>query len=704
MIRPASVTLVICLFCASPSFSLEWWPKRHHFTSVRTESFPQNTVPTILVWHQPQESWDRLVRWYNEDPAGGRSYLGHVTIEDDAGNTIKAVNFRLPVFAIFECQADSDTALELCVTYKDKQQFGMSLFDWPEMNKIGQEFKFLQSDFAERGNDHWDIWMKPCFLLPGGGLNGGDGLAFQVFAGWQQIPRGILVIDVATGKEVWHNWKAAPPDAVSLDSSRPDSLVILWAAGAPATGARAIDTADTCGYIIGLSATGRDLWKRGFPVTFSIVNCVSFDGLSGRASSFELVSAYDKEKQPTVLRRIDAYTGEILKERRLEVSDGRCYLTGSETGDGDRRLIVNNYHSKLTVFNDDLDSLWSTRHVSALYGTFDLNGDGTHEIPVTTPDGLLEVYDLEGNVLIAEKLHGLVKDTQRIRSGEISRVWMITDQAYTGYDITENRWYYAQFAAASSGYAVSVLIIFWLMAWSYRTRRAYVRARNEKLVLEGWAQLTAFQAHDSKKPIAVAQRTLDNLETRISQQYPDANVRAQIDRLRGEFGRMLQTTRQIQVVSRVNKPDFQEHDLNDLVANTVERMNLLELAPVVFKNSESHIRIRFDYRLVESLLENVIGNAMEASSNGCPVDVGIERAETGKDGILITVSDSGPGMSPEVIEGILQSKGSLKPGGQGLGILSAKWIAETHHGTLLIESQVGNGTTVSVFLPANGGE
>lgn len=687
-----------------PAFCGDWWPQKHFVTLVRTEPFPSNTIPTMMVWRQPSLNWDLFVRWENEDPAGMRPYLGHLNIEDDRSNVLSVKNFELPIFAVFECQADTDAAYELCVTYKDKTKLGARLYDWPNFDRIGEDVVLLESDFEWRGNDFWDTWMMPMYLVTGAGDRGEPGLLYRVFSGWSHMPRGLLMVEAATGKELWRHWMAAPPDGVALDKSNPESPVILWAAGAPATGARCATTADSIAYILGFDIHGNELWRREYPVTFTAVTVASVKPPGQNYSAYELVSSYSPDKLPTTLYKLDAASGQIMKERRVYHPERRAYLTGLSSPDGQVKLLVNTYLSSLQVFNENLDSLWSTNAGANFQTEWDIDGDGVVEIPVTTPDGHFEVYNLNGNCLISEKVQGVVKAVQRIKGRELARIWMISDRDYSGYDLERNPYYELQLVLASSGYILGGIGLVWLLVWSIRTRRAYVQARREKLILEGWAQVASFQAHDTKKPIAVIQRALDNFEIRLQRQHPDLNAEQFLARMRGELNRMLQTARQIQVVSRATKPTLQEHDLISLIDSTVERMNLLEQSKVVHEKNGYSLIAHFDYRLIESLLENLIGNAMDASPQEAVVRVSAERPNHGVQGVKIQVKDAGKGMSEQEIADILAGKGSKKTSGQGLGILCAKWIAESHKGDLSIDSQPGVGTTITVTIPDNGGE
>lgn len=71
--------------------------------------------------------------------------------------------------------------------------------------------------------------------------------------------------------------------------------------------------------------------------------------------------------------------------------------------------------------------------------------------------------------------------------------------------------------------------------------------------------------------------------------------------------------------------------------------------------------------------------------------------------IVLSVADTGEGISKEHIQHIFrrfyQSDASRARGGSGLGLSIAKWIVESHHGTITAESKLGKGSTFTVYLP-----
>jgi signal transduction histidine kinase len=68
----------------------------------------------------------------------------------------------------------------------------------------------------------------------------------------------------------------------------------------------------------------------------------------------------------------------------------------------------------------------------------------------------------------------------------------------------------------------------------------------------------------------------------------------------------------------------------------------------------------------------------------------------------VTVRDDGPGMSPETVRRIFELYFSTKDAGTGLGLPITKKIVEEHGGTIRVASAPGQGTTVTIELPAGG--
>ena len=111
----------------------------------------------------------------------------------------------------------------------------------------------------------------------------------------------------------------------------------------------------------------------------------------------------------------------------------------------------------------------------------------------------------------------------------------------------------------------------------------------------------------------------------------------------------------------------------------------------LFKGSQIQIK-----QILDNLIKNSI-DAMEDCENMImSFCTGIENGD-----ILIEVSDTGKGISPENIQKVFSPGYTSKPIGKGtgLGLASVKTMVEAYSGSISIDSKPGEGTTVSIRLP-----
>lgn len=120
----------------------------------------------------------------------------------------------------------------------------------------------------------------------------------------------------------------------------------------------------------------------------------------------------------------------------------------------------------------------------------------------------------------------------------------------------------------------------------------------------------------------------------------------------------------------------------------------------------SPCNIAADKERIEQVITNVIGNAIKYTPDGGKINVRLSETDGGKYSYRITVSDNGIGISEENIPRIFErfyrvdKARNSDVGGTGLGLAIAKEIVDAHHGSISISSKKGEGTTVTLLLPA----
>ncbi len=116
--------------------------------------------------------------------------------------------------------------------------------------------------------------------------------------------------------------------------------------------------------------------------------------------------------------------------------------------------------------------------------------------------------------------------------------------------------------------------------------------------------------------------------------------------------------------------------------------------------SGSPLSAYVDRRRVRQILQNLISNAVKfTSQGGVVVTVGRER-----DDVVITISDTGPGIESAALDGIWTEFSQVGTGvtqrqGTGLGLSITRRLVQMHGGTVDVESTVGHGSTFTITLP-----
>ena len=104
-------------------------------------------------------------------------------------------------------------------------------------------------------------------------------------------------------------------------------------------------------------------------------------------------------------------------------------------------------------------------------------------------------------------------------------------------------------------------------------------------------------------------------------------------------------------------------------------------------------------QLLQALV-NLVRNAAQATADAGTLTVSARRHA---DNVQITVADTGHGMDAETMANLFTPFASRKHEGTGIGLAIVKRIVQQHNGHVLVESEPGRGTTITLVLPAGRG-
>jgi signal transduction histidine kinase len=162
------------------------------------------------------------------------------------------------------------------------------------------------------------------------------------------------------------------------------------------------------------------------------------------------------------------------------------------------------------------------------------------------------------------------------------------------------------------------------------------------------------------------------------------------------------------------RPDLQPLRLDMLVQNVVaDAVAAKRKGKTIRYETEicGEVYATLDSVLTMRVLANLISNAVDASAEGGVIRVQLSKLkmEKGREWVRIDVSDNGTGIAPEVKARIFEPYFSTKKTGDeqrgfGLGLAICRKIAALHEGTLVLESELGQGTTFSLDLPCRPNE
>lgn len=212
-------------------------------------------------------------------------------------------------------------------------------------------------------------------------------------------------------------------------------------------------------------------------------------------------------------------------------------------------------------------------------------------------------------------------------------------------------------------------------------------------------------SHEARTPLAVLSSYVNLITLEINEKYTDPQMTADLDKI------VFEAKRVANLIDHLNDLPIQKE-------NVIER-HQLDMGELVLQTAQlyQHILQRVGVKLIAEIPDglphisgnpeeltqvvfNILQNAKVYTEEG---SVKIKAGEENKR-IWVSITDSGTGINPELLPRVFERGIYGKTGGSGIGLALCKEIIESHGGEIKIESELGEGTTVTFHLPSYDGD
>ncbi len=212
-------------------------------------------------------------------------------------------------------------------------------------------------------------------------------------------------------------------------------------------------------------------------------------------------------------------------------------------------------------------------------------------------------------------------------------------------------------------------------------------------------------SHELRTPLTAIRGNMDLIER---YGVDDDSIEA----ISAETGRMARMVDDLLLLARADygglKLELDPLDLDTVVTEAIREAQMIvrgrgQDLEVKLGRFEP-VRVNGNADRLKQLLLNLVGNAVKFTPDGGSITLSL--SEEGAFAVM-RVADTGIGIAPEDLENIFDRffqadsarANSEQDSGTGLGLSICKWIAEAHSGHIRVESDVGKGTTFSIYIP-----
>ncbi|MCJ7688598.1 MAG: ATP-binding protein [Clostridiaceae bacterium] len=176
-----------------------------------------------------------------------------------------------------------------------------------------------------------------------------------------------------------------------------------------------------------------------------------------------------------------------------------------------------------------------------------------------------------------------------------------------------------------------------------------------------------------------------------------------------ESDRLEELVNELLVLTKLDQnihAEMLEEDIKDIVEEVYPQLQILAGERKIELNLDRNIIVKANRNQIKQVILNLVQNAIQYTDNkNGLINISVNSKNDGTDSFaVIKIKDNGTGISKEDLSGVFDrffrsdTHRSRKSGGYGLGLAIVKSIVDAHDGEIKAESEIGKGTSLSIYF------
>jgi signal transduction histidine kinase len=257
------------------------------------------------------------------------------------------------------------------------------------------------------------------------------------------------------------------------------------------------------------------------------------------------------------------------------------------------------------------------------------------------------------------------------------------------------QWLAVRHASMTDGANESSIFILHDVSPRKHLEQAESKLRREQAL----AEMSAVLAHEIRNPLG----SLELFAGLLAESDLNAERRGWVEHLQAGLRTLAATVNNVLHFHSLPEPERSTVDVGELIDWTGDFFRPLARQSRVTLSTQNRLRgvsLPADRHRLEQVLLNLVLNAVSAMPGGGWIEIG-GRTETTEEGrsLVITVADTGPGISPEHLPNLFDAGFSTRAASPGLGLAVCRKIIEQHGGKITAASPPGRGAIFTLTFP-----